>query len=99
MSEIPGAAGASTSQAHQRCDMAGARISTYPSSETVHRKIRYRLFPNTFEVGSQLAGIAGGCRYVWDYMLDDCEEHHLAWKANSFGAGSAGTRLTTLHEV
>ena len=59
--------------------------STAPPSETLHRTLRYRLYPGDAETGNRLAGMAGACRYVWNHMLADCERRYALWQAYRIG--------------
>jgi transposase len=65
--------------------MASQPNSAAPSPETVHRTLRHRLYPGDAETGHRLAGMAGACRYVWNYLLADCERRYALWKAYKIG--------------
>ena len=57
----------------------------------VHRTIRYRLLPETGRNVQSLVGLAGACRYVWNYFLAaNSDQYNLYRLAKTLGIEGVG---------
>ena len=62
--------------------IAGGELDTGPGAREPlaceHRQVVYRVLPGTPSRARRLASIAGACRFVWNEMLDQPEQLHVA---------------------
>ncbi len=68
-----------------------------PEPETVHRSVRLRLLPESRARAHQLAGTAGACRRVWNYMLARKQQQYRAyrcWQDYKIGPEKAKPQLS-----